>query len=109
MTSNVPMGALPVRTSHTDTSVPNEMAASSCQMAASSCQICSFRADEHGQHCARCLGGKYLFENGIELYTRLVPCGEWGTVGHRCPVVELSRGRSVSVGCRAEEGALDGE
>ena len=33
------------------------------EMAASSCQICSFRADEHGQHCSRYLGGKYLFEN----------------------------------------------
>ena len=24
------------------------------------CQYCNFRAGEHGQHCTRCLGGKYL-------------------------------------------------
>lgn len=33
------------------------------EMAASSCQICEFRADEHGQHCSRCLGDKFLHEH----------------------------------------------
>ena len=31
---------------------------------------------------------------GLELSPRLVPCGEWGAVGHRLPVVELGRARS---------------
>ena len=26
----------------------------------SSCQFCSFRANEFGQHCTRCLGGQHL-------------------------------------------------
>ena len=30
------------------------------EMAPSSCQHCSFRADEFGTHCTRCLGGMYL-------------------------------------------------
>ena len=29
-------------------------------MTPSACQFCSFRANEFGQHCTRCLGGKYL-------------------------------------------------
>jgi len=33
------------------------------EMTASSCQFCDFRADEHGQHCNRCLGGKFLLDN----------------------------------------------
>ena len=27
------------------------------------CQICEHRGGEHGQHCTKCNGGKYLFEN----------------------------------------------
>jgi len=27
----------------------------------STCQFCSFRADEHGTHCTRCLGGTFLW------------------------------------------------
>ena len=27
----------------------------------------------------------------LELPSRLLPCGVWGTVGHRCAVVELGR------------------
>ena len=29
-------------------------------MTPSACQFCSFRANEFGQHCTRCLGGMYL-------------------------------------------------
>ena len=29
-------------------------------MTPSDCHFCSFRANEFGQHCTRCLGGKYL-------------------------------------------------
>ena len=32
-------------------------------MAAAACQNCEFRADEVGQHCTKCNGGKFLFEN----------------------------------------------
>ena len=32
-------------------------------MTPSACQFCSFRANEFGQHCTRCLGGTYLHEN----------------------------------------------
>ena len=34
------------------------------EMAPSACQFCSFRADEFGQHCTRCLGGMYLQPDG---------------------------------------------
>ena len=30
---------------------------------AADCQLCQFRADEFGQQCTRCLGGKYLHQN----------------------------------------------
>ena len=30
-------------------------------MTPSTCQFCSFRADEHGAHCTRCLGGTFLW------------------------------------------------
>ena len=30
------------------------------------CQSCEHRAGEHGQHCTRCNGGKFLFENQCE-------------------------------------------
>ena len=33
------------------------------EMAAAACQNCEFRADEFGQHCTKCNGGKYLFNN----------------------------------------------
>ena len=33
------------------------------EMTPSACQVCDFRADEHGQHCNRCLGGKFLHSN----------------------------------------------
>ena len=29
----------------------------------SSCQFCSFRADEQGQYCTRCLGSTFLYNN----------------------------------------------
>ena len=32
-------------------------------MAAAACQNCEFRADEFGQHCTRCNGGKFIFES----------------------------------------------
>ena len=32
-------------------------------MTPASCQVCDFRANEHGQHCRRCLGGKFLHSN----------------------------------------------
>ena len=32
-------------------------------MSPAACQNCEFRADEFGQHCTRCNGGKYLFNN----------------------------------------------
>ena len=33
------------------------------EMTPSACQVCDFRADEHDQHCHRCLGGKFLHSN----------------------------------------------
>ena len=29
----------------------------------SACQFCSFRADEHGEYCTRCLGATFLYAN----------------------------------------------
>ena len=32
-------------------------------MTPSACQFCSFRANEHGTHCTRCLGGTFLWQS----------------------------------------------
>ena len=33
------------------------------EMEPAACQNCEFRADEFGQHCTKCNGGKFLFNN----------------------------------------------